>query len=870
MRVALLVFCERARRRAWGAALVGAVILLGVLVPGFLSVPALADPSPSSTTSAALTVNWSAPTRDLATTFWGTDVRPYATVNASLAGEWNATPLGYVVWPGGRVAEGYNYSSGVITNPGGGTYKAPETTPAFVHWCRQVACHSIFQVPAEIDQPAVAAYYVAYTEKTLGYHPDYWEIGNEPAGWNNFGVPWSKWGSVSGTGITAQGYAQLVHRFIPAMRAVDPAARIIGLPGTGIGASQETTWLGDTVALNGPNLSAVAIHVYPAGTGSGTPTLSGFFGSLIGKGSLSHRVPSDLAAIRSACPSCGPLPLFVTESGAGISGGIWDTYMSTYPDVPYMAAQVVQAISLGVANLDLFSFEGAYPGSLFTGSGSPLPVYTFYSSFLSRLGPAAVSTALTTSAQGAYAQLTVNSTSGTLGLLVVNANASNAIDLPLTGVNLSSGVGPVTLLAWNESQSGPSMWYSSSGLPGSVTVPAASVLLITAPYSGPSETPALFPVQFSATGLPSGESWSVNLAGDLLAGTSSTLSTTLANGSYSFVVNSPASWTADPSGGTLVVAGSAVNQAIVFSALPSTPENYTVSFVPDHLSSAATWSVTLGASVLHGNGTLAFSEPNGTYSFSVGAPNGTRASPANGSVTVAGASQELQINLSANPPSVTMYRAEFVPSGLPGGDTWQVSLGSGALSGSGPLDFWVPNGTYGFQVAAPSLFTADPSVGTVTVAGGNQTIPVALSENTSTGPGPATPVYNVSFVPEGLPSHTVWSVSLGPSLVESSAGVPINFTLANGSYAYVVSAVSGYAPSVPTGVFVVQGGGWTFNVSYVAAVPSTVASPGPTSLALGQLLEPVVRSWLLLTLLAVVAVLSVAWVERRLLRLRRR
>src|SRR4029077_6850449 len=110
--------------------------------------------------------------------------------------------------------------------------------------------------PAEIDSPSTAAYDVAYTEQVLQFRPAYWEIGNEPAIWTHFQLPWSEWAPAQNLNATPVQFAQVVQRYVTAIHAVDPSAAIIGLGGVGTGAYGETPWITSTVRLNGPNLSA--------------------------------------------------------------------------------------------------------------------------------------------------------------------------------------------------------------------------------------------------------------------------------------------------------------------------------------------------------------------------------------------------------------------------------------------------------------------------------------------------------------------------------------------------------------------------------------------------------------------------------------
>ena len=81
----------------------------------------------------------------------------------------------------------------------------------------------------------------------------------------------------------------------------------------------------------------------------------------------------------------------------------------------------------------------------------------------------------------------------------------------------------------------------------------------------------------------------------------------------------------------------------------STLTTYHVSFTESGIPNNTTWSVTVNgvpetATVKNSSGTsIGFSEPNGTYTYTIGSVSGYAASPSSGSITVAGAAQSLPI-----------------------------------------------------------------------------------------------------------------------------------------------------------------------------------------------------------------------------------
>jgi hypothetical protein len=411
-----------------------------------------------------------------ASTFLGANVRPYYSLGSAETSAYQSAGLQYVRWPGGDVVEAYNVTANVIYNDNGTSGPAPTNVSTFAHWCKSVGCHAIIGLPAEIDRPSTAAYYVSYIERTVGFTPSYWEIGNEPSIWTHFGVSWAKWNTSQDENATPTTYATLLHQYIAAIRSVDPAARFVALGGIGTGAWGEPTWISAAVKQNGANLSAVSIHVYPAGgITSGSQTAGSFYSTLQNSNSISVRVPLDRVAIAQACPSCH-IAIFVTELGSGSTGGPFSTYMGGFPVVPYLAAEVVQALELNLTQVDLFAFEGSYNGSLLNDSGTPTGVATLYHSFLRPLDPEILSTNLSQPARGFYVLPTRTLLSGESTILVVNTNVSATLSFQVR----PEGELAVyqTLTVWSPGDPAPIATTSATTSTIAVRVPPESVALL--------------------------------------------------------------------------------------------------------------------------------------------------------------------------------------------------------------------------------------------------------------------------------------------------------------------------------------------------------------------------------------------------------
>lgn len=480
--------------RGVGLAAGACLLVLVLTVVGTLSAPTVgvrpAPPAgavgatllvPSATAAGSPTV--------IGSDFWGANLRPYYSLGSTASSTYRSTGLSVVRWPGGAVADRLNLTANRIYNDNGTFSTPPVNESAFVGWCRAVGCAAVIGLPGEIDSPSTAAYYVAYTEQTLHFTPLYWEIGNEPALWTHFGYPWTGWNESQDRNATPASYAQVVHAYIQAIRAVDPTAQFLGLPGVGQGADGEAGWIRATVAVNGANLSGVAIHVYPAGGNvTGTASLGGFFATLGGSSSLPSRITADRAAITGACATCGPIPILVTELGSGTQGGAYNSYMTGFPDVPYLATEVIQALAVNVSQIDLFAFQATYGGSLLEANGTPSRTAVLYEDLLAHLGPTVATTFQGPTNSGVVGVTTQAANGSGDVVLLANTNLSNAFTVAPTGLPPSTPAAG-TLLTWNGTTATPvATAFAANGTP-TVSLPAESVALLILNGSGSSVGP---------------------------------------------------------------------------------------------------------------------------------------------------------------------------------------------------------------------------------------------------------------------------------------------------------------------------------------------------------------------------------------------
>ena len=432
--------------------------------------------------------------------------------------------------------------------------------------------------------------------------------------------------------------------------------------------------------------------------------------------------------------------------------------------------------------------------------------------------------------------VTVNGTSQTVYIAftpstaAINAVTFNESGLPpgtiwsvtLSSLTLTSTTSAITFNEANGTYAytvGAVSGYTLSPSSGSVTVNGASqTVFIT---STPSTT-STFAVTFSESGLQSGTSWSVTLNGQSLSSATSIIFFSEPNGTYSYTVGTVSGYTAAPSFGSVRTNGVAISVTITFT--PSTVATYAVTFPESGLPNGISWSVTLNGAIKSGTGNIVFTEPNGTYTFTVGTVSGYTASPSSGSFTVSGVAVSKAITFTALPPG--RYSLIFSETGLPAGTNWSVTVGTTTYTSTGStISFTETNGTYTYTVGSVTGYTATPSSGSVSVNGAAKTVSLKFAKAS------AGTTYAVTFSESGLPSGTSWSVALNGS-TKSSTSVTITFQEANGSYVFTVGSVSGYAASPASGSVKVTGVAASQSITFSSSTPNdkTNQNSGPLGL----------------------------------------
>jgi hypothetical protein len=503
-------------------------------------------PAPRLAESATVVVSPAGSAVPISPEFWGLNVEVDHRFNLTDGALVNATPVTYLRFPGGAYADRYNYTKNVLWNLNGSQTKVGANISEFVSTCEAIHCHSILQLPAEINSSSTAADYVYYVEHNLSYTPDYWEIGNEPARWTHFNVPWANWSNVSGGNVTPMQYAHVLHDYIAAIRAVDPTTPIMA-PSSGQEPNYARAWIDAVLQVNGASVGAISVHSYAAGNGPTEPTLNGFFENLEGTWSLPNVIQADRSYITASCPNCTQTKLFVDEINSAYNTGSYAPYLGSFNGTLFLAAEVTQGLNQHADSLDWFCLDSSYQGSWETAPGHLQSQYYLFSDLLVHLENETLPISVA-GPTGLYSAATTNGTEN--ALLFVNTNVTTPVTLNLSGLSFSSG-SSLTQYLWTNATAQPVQ--SSTNASTNLTMPPLSVLVLAGPASR--STPPTYLVQFDERSLASGAEWTANLSGFVNSSGTSTIDFWLPNGTYSYGITPPIGYLASPPTGPLVVNG---------------------------------------------------------------------------------------------------------------------------------------------------------------------------------------------------------------------------------------------------------------------------------------------------------------------------
>jgi DNA-binding beta-propeller fold protein YncE len=456
----------------------------------------------------------------------------------------------------------------------------------------------------------------------------------------------------------------------------------------------------------------------------------------------------------SAIPTAGSYPVVFTERGLPF-GTNWSIDLGGIPEISslsslsYLLPNGTYSYTIGPVSGYTLNRE---PASITVSGANTTVSLTFTRvTYPVTFSEAGLSRGTTWSVN--FSGIQLNSTSPTLSLLAPNGSYSFAI-MPATGFEAIPDSGSLTI----------------DGTARSVSILFARTFAVT----------------FEEQGLPSGTNWSVTLDGMLRASFSPTIAFAEPNGTYGYVLGNQIGWESSNATESVTVHGSAVSTNITWVRIV-----YGVTFSEGGLPLGTLWSVkaTSGSSAASNISTLSLLEPNGTYGYLVSDSDTTYAAPS-GSFTVHGASVLVNLTFAR-----VTYPVTFATSGLPAGARWWINVTGNPSQSSTTLvlAFQEPNGTYPYSTSTSDK-TYRSTGGSFSVRGKSV---AETAEFSLVG-------YAVTFVEEGLPSGTNWSVVFN-SMAKVGTGALTFPGVANGTYAFTVGSVGDYTPSQNFGTVSVIG-----------------------------------------------------------------
>jgi len=278
------------------------------------------------------------------------------------------------------------------------------------------------------------------------------------------------------------------------------------------------------------------------------------------------------------------------------------------------------------------------------------------------------------------------------------------------------------VLGYDPSPPGGSFLVNGRGVVTTVTFGAVS--------------PTLYSVTFVESGLEPGSVWLVTLAGSPAQSAGATLTFDMPNGTYGFTVAQVPGYTLATDAGLVNVSGDPVSVELNFSLVLN--PTFQLTFVEVGLPNGTSWSITLNGSLNTSQSrSIEYEETNGSYGFTVATVSGFSSNRTTSSVAVSGAPVEVLIGFSMITPT---YSVSFTESGLPIRTNWTIILVglSPQTVSTSSAQFLAANGTYSFTILSPAGYSANPSSGTVSVAGQAASVAVSFVLNETT-PNPGTP-----------------------------------------------------------------------------------------------------------------------------------
>jgi hypothetical protein len=444
--------------RIWRRAAVGLAIAALVSACGGSSATSAPTPTPAPTAAPTPTpglfVDAGSDQGPISPLVYGTNIGPTLWPPFDLQPQVKAAKLTTLSFPGGNYGDLYDL--------------LPSQIDQFIAYCRTLSAEPRIVVRLKGSTPAKAAESVKYANVTMGYAVKYWGIGNEADLYAN-----------DDPSYTADKYDADWRAFAQAMRAVDPAIKLIGPDVSQFTANPtdpflkaRVAWMSSFLKANGDLVDIVSIHRYPLPKDINTPITVDDLRA--GGKEWDQIIPALRTLIKTQTGK--DLPVAVTEinsSWAQNSGTDWS--MDSQMNAIWFADVLGRLIEQKVFMVDQFAIATQY--GIFGGLGVH-PIYYDYLMY-QRFGTELVRSASDDPLVSVFAS---KRSDGTLAVMIVNLSATTQTK-------------PMKILGWagmsaeewlfDKAHKAEKIGTVSLG-DGSVTVPAESVtvLIVEKPKPG--------------------------------------------------------------------------------------------------------------------------------------------------------------------------------------------------------------------------------------------------------------------------------------------------------------------------------------------------------------------------------------------------
>jgi len=171
------------------------------------------------------------------------------------------------------------------------------------------------------------------------------------------------------------------------------------------------------------------------------------------------------------------------------------------------------------------------------------------------------------------------------------------------------------------------------------------------------------------------------------------------------------------------------------------------------------------------------------------------------------------------------YSVGFTATGLPSSTPWSVTFDASVEAGSaGGISLPEENGSYTWNVTPVAGYAVSPASGVVDVDGTDVTVSLTFTQVT----------YVIEFEASGLPASTGWTVTVAGVAHASTTSGPISFPEPNGTFAYTVTAVTGFNDTPKSGSVTVAGQPQEVGIGFFATPsPSSSSSSSSGGIGLG-------------------------------------